>query len=242
MEDRVEQRRKFLYDQVGEDAFQVLRDSGLDVDAAVTNILQQQEEQTDMLETQAEFGTIDDIMTSELVYRSNRLDDVYGKEYTRRLNLMGLNGDKINGLYEQENLILSCDLGIFQLHRGQPWVRRYFFVEGVKEDDLPEFGQMTLSELILITDDAGSAFSRDHEVLSAETFNAVCKAAPQAHSYGGAQYAFAFKDRAQKLGCSPEQEDAYAKNECLLTERLKWGYHENPAWTSETTDLEQFKR
>lgn len=220
---------------------QILRDSGLDVDIAVENILKQQKEKRQTLETEAEFGTIEDIMTSELVYKSNNLDDVFGREYKKRLNLIELNENKINSLYEQEKLILSCNLGIFQSHRELPWVRRYFFNDGITEKDLPKFGQMTLSELVIVTDDASSAFVRDHHVLSPETWSAVCKAAVQSYSFGGAQYALAFKDRVKKLGWSEEQEGAYIKNECLLTERLKWGYHEKPAWTSETANSEQFK-
>jgi hypothetical protein len=242
MEDKIEARRRFIYEQVGDDALQMLRDSGLNVDSAVTNILRQQEKQREDLETQAEYGTIGDIMTSELIRRSGRIDDVFGKEYSRRLSLIGFEENQINSLYEQENLILSCDIGIFQPHREQPWVRRYFFVEGVKENDLPKFGFFTLSELILITDDANSTYIRDHEVLSPETWGAVCKAAIQAHSFGGAQYALAFNDRTERLGWSKEQIGAYSKNECLLTERLKWGHHNNPAWTSESTNLDQFKR
>ena len=71
---------------------------------------------------------------------------------------------------------------------------------------------------------------------------AVCKAAAQAYSFGGAQYGLAFNDRTEKLGWSKEQNGAYTRNECLLTERLKWGHHEKPAWTTESTNLEQFKR
>ena len=56
------------------------------------------------------------------------------------------------------------------------------------------------------------------------------------------QYALTFKDRLKKLGWSNEQVAAYERNECLLTGRLKWGYHERPAWNSETTNLEQFKK
>jgi len=242
MEDKIEARKRFIYEQVGEEALEMLRESGLDIDAGVTKILKEQKEQRERLEVQAEFGTIGDIITSELVWKSGRPDDVFGKEYVRRLGLMGLNEDQTKGLYEQEKLILSCDIGIFQPHREQPWVRRYFFTEGVKESDLPKFGQLTLSELILITDDASSAYTRDHHVLSPETWGAVCKAAVQAHSFGGAQYALAFNDRTEKLGWSKEQNGAYTRNECLLTERLKWGSTDKPAWTEEGTDLAQFKR
>lgn len=242
MEDPIEQRRKLIIDNIGEKMVQSMRDVGLDIDGAITNILQRQEQQREQLDTRAECGALEDTMTSELVYRSRGFDDVYGREYKKRLSLLHFNGESIKELYDQEKLILSYGIGIFQPDRRRPWTRRYFFREGITQGDLPQSGQLTLSELILITDDASSAYIRDHHVLSAGSFSAVCKAAIQAQSFGGAHYAFAFNDRTEISGWSEEQNSAYTKNECLLTERLKWGYHETPAWTIETTTLEQYKQ
>ncbi|MEN9626717.1 MAG: hypothetical protein RL557_1045 [archaeon] len=242
MEDPIEQGRKLIIDSIGEKMVQSMRDVGLDIDGAITNILQWQEQQQEQLDTQAECGALEDTMTSELVYRSRGFDDVYGREYKKRLSLLRFDEESIKKLYDQEKLILSYGIGIFQSDRKQPWVRRYFFREGITGNDLPQFGQLTLSELILITDDASSAYIRDHHVLSDDTWVAVCKAAIQAHSFGGAHYIIAFNDRAETLGWSEEQNGAYTKNECLLTERLKWGHHEKPAWTIETTALEQYTR
>jgi len=240
MKDNIEARRNFIYDQVGQDTIQLMRDSGLDIDTVVMNILKEQEDQRDRLETQAEFGTIEDIMTSELVYRSNRLDDVYGREYSRRLDLIGLDEDQVLSLYQTEQLILSSE-GELSEDRKQPWVRRYFIMNDSSPETMPEKGLLTLSELILITDDANSAFSRDHHVLSDKAWAALCVAACCAQ-YTEGRYAYGFNDRTEKFGWSKEQSGAYTRNESLLTERLKWGNHENPAWTLETTNLEQFKR
>ncbi|MDD5192133.1 MAG: hypothetical protein PHH54_00850 [Candidatus Nanoarchaeia archaeon] len=239
MENKIEARKKFIYEQVGEEAIKLLKESGLNIDNAVTNILREQEEQREKLEAQAEFGTVEDIMTSELVYKSKSTEDVFGKEYSRRLYLIGLDDNQIKGLHQVESLILST--GSMSEERKQPWVRRYFIMPDSTPEKMPKVGEMTLSELILITDDANSAFWRDHHVLSGEAWQALCIAACCAQ-YTEARYAYGFNARTEKLGWSKAQSGAYTKNECLLTERLKWGHHENPAWTPETTNLEQFKR
>lgn len=239
MDDRIGQRRQFIYGQVGEDAINFLRESGLDIDNAVTNILREQEQQRDKLEAQAEFGTVEDIMTSELVYRSNSPEDVFGREYSRRLHLIGLNDDQIGKIHQVESLVLSTESMAEQ--RKQPWVRRYFIMPDSTPESIPKVGEMTLSELILITDDANSAFWRDHHILPERAWQALCVAACCAQ-YTEARYAHAFNARAEKLGLSKAQSGAYTKNECLLTERLKWGHHENPAWTPETTDLKKYQR
>lgn len=239
MDDRIEQRRQFIYGQVGEEALNLLRESGLDIDNAVTNILREQEQKRDKLEVQAEFGTVEDIMTSELVYRSNSPDDVFGREYSRRLHLIGLDDNQIKSLHQVESLILST--GSMSEHRKQPWVRRYFIMPDSTPESMPKVGEMTLSELILITDDANSAFWRDHHVLPEKAWQALCVAACCAQ-YTEARYAYGFNARTEKLEWSKAQSGAYTKNECLLTERLKWGNHEDPAWTPETTDLKKYQR
>ena len=240
MDDEIEARKNFIYEQVGEEALKILKDSGLDIDAGVTKILREQEEQGVKLEMQAKFGTVEDMMSSELVYKSGSLDDVFGKEYARRLDLIGLEEKQIRGSYQIERLILSVD-GKLSEDREQPWVRRYFIMPDSTSETMPEKGFLTLSELILITDDANSAFWRDHHVLSEKAWDALCIAACCAQ-YTEARYAHGFNERTEKLGWSKEQGGTYAKNECLLTERLKWDMHENPSWTEESTDLAQFKR
>jgi len=74
---------------------------------------------------------------------------------------------------------------------------------------MPEKGLLTLSELILITDDASAAFTRDHHVLSGDAWAAVCITAVQTSSQCGAQYAMAFKERVKKFGWSEVQDTAF---------------------------------
>ncbi len=237
MDDRIEQRRQFIYGQVGEDALNLLREYGLDIDNAVTNILSEQEKQREKLESQAESGKVEDMMTSELIYRSDYPEDVFSREYSRRLHLIGLNDDQIEKIHQLESLVLSTES--MAEHRKQPWVRRYFIMPDLTLESIPKVDDLTLSELILITDDANSAFWRDHNYLPEKAWQALCVAACCAQ-YTEARYANAFNERTEKLGLSKSQSGAYTKNECLLTERLKWGHHENPAWTSQTTDLKQY--
>ena len=155
----------------------------------------------------------------------------------RRLQSIGLNEKQIKDLYQSELSILSTD--IISKHREEPWVRRYFVMPDSTPENIPKVDDLTLSELILITDDANSAFWRDHHFLPEKAWEALCVAACCAQ-YTEARYAHAFNTRAENLGLLKEQKDAYTRNECLITERLKWGHHENHAWTPETTDLKQY--
>jgi hypothetical protein len=141
------------------------------------------------------------MMTSELAYKSASLEELYGQEFTRRLKGIGLTDEQVSSLYQTERLILSADGGLSE-HGKQPWVRRYFLMPDSTPETMPENEFLTLSELILITDDASSAFARDHHVFSEQAWAAVCMAAVQTHSYGEAQYAMAFNDRVKKIGWS----------------------------------------
>lgn len=236
----IERRKEFIFEQVGEQALKVLRESGIDIDSAVTKIVNEQAREQKGLEAQAASGDVGNIMTSELAYKSSLPEDVYGQEFTRRLRGIGLTDKQISSLYQTEQLILSVD-GKLSEQRKQPWVRRYFIMQDSTPETMPEKGLLTLSELILITDDANSAFWRDHHVLSEQAWAALCIAACCVQ-YTEARYAHGFNGRTEKFGWSKAQSGAYTRNECLLAERLKWGHHDKPAWTPETCDLKQYQR
>lgn len=239
MDDNLEQRKKLLYEQVGEETLEILRESGIDVDNGITKILKEQEKQKERIEVSAEFGTIDDIMTSELVYRSSIFEDVFGREYTRRLQLLGLNSEQIDSIYQAESLILSKDYTTKQ--RKKPWVRRYFIMSDSTPENLPQPSLLTLSELVLITDDANAAMWRDHEVMPEEAMGAACIAA-NCFEYTEGRYFNELKQRATNFGFLNEQLTAFVRNECILTSRLKWGYDDKSSWTKETTDLQKYQR
>ncbi|MBI4454253.1 hypothetical protein HY636_06430 [Candidatus Woesearchaeota archaeon] len=236
----IEERKRIIFEQVGGQGLNILGEMGIDIDSAVDRILRKQANQQEILKAQAKSGAINNIMTSELVYRSCLPEDVYGQEFTRRLRGIGLTDEQASSLYQIEQLILSVD-GKLSEDRTQPWVRRYFITPLSSPETLPEKELLTLSELILITDDANSAFWRDHHALPEKAWAALCIAACCAQ-YTEAQYAIAFNERTEKCGWSKAQSGAYTKNECLLTERLKWGHHEEPAWTRKTCDLKQYQR
>ncbi|MBI2129256.1 hypothetical protein HYU07_03365 [Candidatus Woesearchaeota archaeon] len=235
----IEQKKKIISERVGEETLRILKDAGLDVDVALTEMLKNEEEEKAMRELKTAIPTVDNTMTSELVYLSERLSDLFGQEYARRLSLIGLSNDCVQKLYLQEKLIISSN--DMNGQRKQPWVQRYFIMHDSTTDVMPEVKDMTLSELILITDDANSAFWRDREVLPKEARQAVCIAASCAQ-YTEARYAKAVNERTEKMEWSKAQNGAYVNNECLLLGRLKWGYHEKPAWTKETTDLKQYEK
>lgn len=236
----IEEHKRFILDKLGEEELKVFTERGVDIEAAITKQLEEQERQSERLGAQAEFGTINDIMTSELVYKSTTPGDVYGKEFARRLGLLGFNENQIENLYQTESLILSVVDSLAE-ERKQPWVRRYFIRPDSTPETIPKAGELTISELILITDDANSAMVRDHHVLKGPAYQALCIAAAN-RFYAEAKYALAFQHRAEKFGWSQPQTAAFITNECLLTERLKWGNHEKPVWTQETCELKQYER
>jgi len=234
--DEIERRKRFIKDQVGDDTLDALREQGLDVEAGLNAVIGAQVEEEGQRALEREIPITSNMMISELVYNSKSMDDMYGREFAERLRRIELDDDSIRGLYQEESSIISR--GRDKFGREQPWTGRYFFMQGTKIEDLPEPDDLTLSELILITDDASSAHARDHHWLSPETWAAVCVAAVQTNP----TYAYAMKDRVAQLGWSRPQEDALVTNESLLTERLKWGHHKNPAWTTETTNMDQYKQ
>jgi len=56
-----QQRKRFIYDQVGEEALNYLKESGLEIDNAISNIIKEQKKQMEKLEILSEYGTIEDI-------------------------------------------------------------------------------------------------------------------------------------------------------------------------------------
>jgi len=217
-----------------EEAKEILRKEGVDVDGVLAKLRKEKQKEQDKMELEAEFPGLGDIMTAELAYKADNLQDVYGREYKRRLNAIGLDEEKVKQAYELEKLILDTDR--LAEEREKPWVRRQFLKIGTKPKDLPKEGQLTLTELIVITDEANALYWQAHEMLTDDEFKAVWIAGTN----GKARYANAFTERAKKLGWTDQQAGAYIKNECLLTGRLRWGMHKDPAWTPETCDMKQY--
>ena len=234
----LERRKQIIKGHVGPESLKILSDAGINVDGAMDSIIGGQLKQEAELKIQAACPSVDNTMTSELVYLSAKPEDVYGLEHARRLRLIGFPDEQINGLYQSEKTILSAKA---DEKRKAPWVQRYFITPDLTPNTMLQPGEMTLSELLLITDDANSAFFRDHGWLPKKAWEALCIAACCAQDTE-ARYAIAFNERTEKMGWSKPQSGAYTKNECLLTERLKWGMHQDPAWSKETTDLRKYQK
>jgi len=236
----VAERKEYILTRLGEQGLKALKDFGINVDSAITQILQKQAIHQIGLEVKAESGDVNNMITSELVYKSASPEDAYGQEFKRRLQGICFTDEQISSLYQIEQIILSVDENLSE-HRKQPWVRRYFIMPNSTPQTIPEKEFLTLSELVLISDDANSAFWRDCDALPNQAWAALCIAACCA-PYTEGKYANHFNERTQKFGWSKAQNYAYVRNECLLTERLKWGMHEKPAWIPETCDLKQYQR
>jgi len=237
-----EQRKKQICQKVGDEALNILKKSGIDVDKAINQILLEQQEQQNKNREELSKGLLENALTSELVYKSKDPRDDYAKEHLRRLSAIGFNQAKAEKIYEIEKIILSVDPENNKVpFRERHWVGRYFIFPESTPETMPEKEFMTLSELLIITDDANSAFFRDHKFIEGKAWDALCMAAITA-KYTKGIYAIHFEERTEKLGWSREQTRAYTRNEFLLTERLKWNMHQNPAWTPQTCDLGLYKK
>jgi len=236
----IEERIAFIKEQLGDRALEMLKDYGTDINAVIAKVAAQDERMREGLQLQADAATLADIMTSELVYRSGSPRDVYGREFTRRLKAIDLSDMQIASMYQMQSLILSID-GLEE-DRAIPWVRRkYFESENPELFKLPEEWRLTLSESIAITDEATYYHSMSRS-LPVEIRIAISNEAMQGASMGGAKIARALYDQLIKLEWSPAQGNALVRNESLLLERLKWGDHNEPAWTPETCNLSQYER
>lgn len=235
----IEEQKELIKKEVGDDVVKILSDHGINVDKVVGGILKKKVEKQRELDDQAASPNTENTMTSELVYLSANFSqfiekDIYKEEYFRRLGLIELSEEQIHNLYEVERLLLDKEV---VEGRENPWVRRFPIMSYTTVDDLPKPDSLTLSELVLITDDALAARSRDHEWMSNGTWKAVCVCVYDA------KYQKALLEKTnEELDWSDEQTNAFIKNECALLERLKWSYHNKSAWTDETTNVEKYKK
>ncbi|MBR9703902.1 hypothetical protein GOV12_00695, partial [Candidatus Pacearchaeota archaeon] len=231
---------KQVEEQVGKQVMDILRDEGLDMDVGIKRILKQEKDEQDLRELKTAIPTTKNTMTSELVYLSQSGQEQFKSEYFRRLQLIGLSEEKISSLYDTEQRILSRDNRILQPERKKPWLQRYFLFPDVSTpDNLPKPDDLTLSELILITDDANAAIVRDLRRFNGKSWEALEIASSDQHGSKG-NYINAFMNRVQDIRWSNPQSTAFCLNEYGLLSRYKWGHHENDLWTKESTNLDQF--
>lgn len=173
---------------------------------------------------------LQDCMTSELLFQALKGIDITASEkvsflaeYERRLKMMGLTDEQIIKFREaDENSINNgCYIKADVLLATKP------FIEATMNADSIKLEKCTFSELVYLTDDANSAYIRDHHWLPAEAWNLVCQ---HAIGFGICKSAWETRNRMKSIGLTEEQEGIFVRNECQIAKRLRWHYSEDIAW------------
>jgi hypothetical protein len=113
------------------------------------------------------------------------------------------------------------------------WTTKIYFMQGTKKEDLLKPEDCTLSEIVAIVDDANAAWWKDHHWLEGDTMKAVGYALFGANKRKS-PYHNEFLSRVNNWDWKEPQFGSYIKNDCMLLERWKWNYHDNPAWQENT--------
>lgn len=235
LDEKIQERIKRVKDSVGDETVEVLKEQGLNVDEALKDIVTEQVKKEEHQEQEKRALIIEglplaDCMTSELVILYQQTNDsAYQEELQRRFDLLGLTEEQQGHFIESERERVR-DRPFPSLYPGG-LARHYFLMDGVGIEDLPAPEQCLASELIVLTDDAQAAWVRDHHWLKEKTMNAVAKIIGRD---GEPIYYREQERRMKEWGWTRPQEASFTKNECLLTARIKWRYHNDPAWQAET--------
>ena len=172
---------------------------------------------------------IQNCMTSELLFEAMASDTAaidkahYMTEYERRLKMMGLSDGQIAKFRECDEKLIKdgCYIKTENLLATKPFITTDMNRDSIKTD------YCTFSELVYLTDDANSAYVRDHGWLPEGAFALVCK---HAISCGICEAAYTLRNRMKEIGLTETQEGIFVKNECQIVKRLRWGYSNAPAW------------
>lgn len=170
-----------------------------------------------------------DCMTSELLFQSMNDDTSdadkasFIAEYERRLKMMGLTDEQISKFREcdEEAIKNGCYIKADKLLATQPFIKSDMNADSIKVENC------TFSELVYLTDDANSAYVRDHDWLPNEAWSLVCK---HALNCGVCEAASKNRSRMQSIGITQKQEGIFIKNECQIAKRLRWNYSQDLAW------------
>lgn len=172
---------------------------------------------------------LQDCMTSELLFQSMQTDtstpekESFIAEYERRLRMMGLTDEQTAEFRKADELAINngCYIKSDVLLSTEPFIKENMDTESIKMENC------TFSELIYLTDDANSAYIRDHHWLPAKAWALVCE---HALNSGTCKAAYENRNRMKGIGLTEEQEGIFVKNECKIAQRLRWGYTEELAW------------
>lgn len=166
-------------------------------------------------------GDPDDRLTSELIFLGGTANK---KELFRRLELLKLTKEQQINLIASEENILKASGG---LGTGL-WANYNFIVSSTTKETLPSEKGMTLSELVLVIDDALGCRACEHETLPDPAFEAIC------HIIGNCEvrspYDSELRARFDSLGLNRGQYIHFIVNESLIIKRLKWHYSGEKAW------------
>ena len=173
--------------------------------------------------------SLEDRMTSELVYLSSSLGDKFGREYKKRLGLINFNPEDIRNLYDQEKITLEKDQEMIH-QRYVQWVIREDLT--LAPPKIPNPSLLTLSELILITNNENIEELENCGVNQARAWQALHALANQ--NDNGAIYSQVYDLRTDTLRFSNSQKRAFAG-------KAVKGYNNNRVWTSESTNLADYK-
>ncbi|WP_455140439.1 hypothetical protein [Candidatus Hodarchaeum mangrovi] len=140
-----------MKDQIGLIHIYMLKRIGVDVDQSVMTFLRNGGDFQEIIPDSTMINPPDffpdEIMTSELVYRAQSINDKYGLEFKRRLSLLQFLPSRISQLFYTEKVILSSsnisDRDLIPWYQRVP-SKHYTIVS------LPPYHALALSELILM--------------------------------------------------------------------------------------------
>ncbi len=158
-------------------------------------------------------------LTSELAFRSDGLESLFGKEYVRRLGLLGLYRTQIRELYAQEKVLAAADTE----YRTGRWCERTYFSPETTPGSLPPPATLTLSELLHLSLDATTFHGTYHSKVNREKYPVASRKAiglAAAYVDGPERYLREFRCRTRALGWEREQQRLYRGNEGILIVEL----------------------
>jgi len=228
----IEDERNRILGSVGEDALDALRSIGIDPEHGVESVL------IDRFAREAYLTRKDplldlkslplqDLLTSELVLLQDQSEPAkHTAELERRLNLLGLDQDQVQGYISLDQQALGKkDPHVLAEGTG---VSLYITYETTPKL-LPTPDSLLTSELVAIMDDANAAIARDHHGLPGPAFSAAAEVS--GWGSGKTRYHEELVKRLQEIGLDEIGIGLFIRNESLILERERWGYNpEQMSW------------
>lgn len=165
-----------------------------------------------------ESGGPDDRLTSELIFLGG---DTNKQELIRRLNFLRLTAGQSAEFIAAEEEILkeTGGLGV------KLWAKHIYNGCFAYPEDLPDPKKMTLSEIVLLIDEAMLKWK---EWLPPAMQNEICRIAGLCADSG--PYDNELKARFRALGLNVDQCISFIINESIIIRRLKWKRRSKEGW------------